>query len=168
MAERVIIGDRTAAPPRPVPQARTVPQPRAVSRRAAEAGRAVLTVMLIAVAPHGVASPQALRRALAVAQEAAVLGDFGPDDIGGLARLVLQGLAARGPGPVMAEVQGLLPRGMAETALALAARAVFHAGSYDRAGLDRLGALAHRLGLPPDTLAVTLDVIAALDRPAPF
>lgn len=162
MGERVIIGGETTARPQ-VPH--HVPP---VSRAAAEAGRAVLTVMLIAVAPHGLATAPAMRRALAVAQEAAVFSGHTPDDIRALARHVLQGLASRGPGQVMADVQGLLARAMAETALVLAARAVFHDGQFDRAGLDRLGALAHRLGLPPDTLATTLDVIAALDRPAPF
>lgn len=164
MGERVIIGgERRAADGGPLPQSAP-----AVGRAAAENARAVLTVMLIAVAPQGMATAPAMRRALAVAAEAAVFAGFGPEDIRALVRIVLQGLASRGPGQVMADVQGLLSRAMSETALALAARAVFHDGTYDRAGLDRLGALAHRLGLPPDTLACTLDVIAALDRPAPF
>lgn len=163
MGERVIIGGERAAAGPPAPAA--VPP---VSRAAAEAGRAVLTVVLIAVAPHGLATAPAMRRALAVAQDAAVLSGFGPDDVRMLARVILQALAARGPGQVMADVQGLLPRALAETALALAARAVFHDGRFDRGGLDRLGALAHRTGLTPDTLAATLDVIAALDRPAPW
>ncbi|HMO09500.1 MAG TPA: hypothetical protein PKD10_17915 [Paracoccaceae bacterium] len=163
MGDRVIIGDE-----RPSARAECPAPAPPFGRAAAEGARAVLTVMLIAVAPQGMASAPAMRRALAVAQEAPVFDGFGPEDIRALARIVLKGLATRGPGQVIADVQGFLPRAMAETALALAARAVFQAGTYDRAGLDRLGALAHRLGLPPDTLAVTLDVIAALDRPAPF
>lgn len=140
------------------------PAPLPVGRAQAEMARALLSVVLIAVAPQGQASPAALSRAASVCNDSPVFAALDAADLRDLGRMVLRSLAARGPGPVIADVQGLLPADMVDTALCLAIRAARQGGVMPPGAMDRLGALAARLGVPVDRFAPMVEVLAILDR----
>ena len=140
-------------------------RPPMVSVAMADRARIVLAVMLIAVAPAGRIAPAALQRVVQVCRGAPVLAGLHPAGIEELAALTLRGLAMRGPDRVLADLRGLIPRALAETALALAVRAAFVAGRVppDTAGI--LGGLATHLGLPAAWLSDLFEVMGALERP---
>jgi hypothetical protein len=135
-----------------------------IGRAQAELARALLSVVLIAVAPQGQASPAALSRAAHVCNDSPVFAALDPAALRDLGRMVLRSLSVRGPGPVIADVQGMLPRDMVETALCLAIRAARQGGVMPPDAMDRLGALAQRLGVPVDRFAPMVEVLAILDR----
>ncbi|MFN4159770.1 MAG: hypothetical protein ACK4GO_15410 [Gemmobacter sp.] len=135
-----------------------------IGRAQAEAARAVLSVVLIAVAPQGAAEARALSRAAAVCIDSAVFDGLDAVALRDLGRVVLRGLSARGPGPVMADVQGHLPQRLVETALCLAIRAARNEGAMPPGAMDRLGALSMRLGVEVDRFAAMVEVLEILDR----
>ena len=137
----------------------------AVTVAVADRARIVLAVMLIALAPEGRIAPEALARVVQVCRGAPVLAGLNAAGVEELAALTLRGLAARGPDRVLADLRGLMPRALAETALALAVRVAFVAGRVapDTAGI--LGGLATHLGLPAACLSDLFEVIGALERP---
>lgn len=142
-----------------------VPARPALTVAVADRARIVLAVMLIALAPEGRIAPEALARLVQVCRGAPVLAGLNAAGVEELAALTLRGLAARGPDRVLADLRGLVPRALAETALAMAVRVAFVAGRVapDTAGI--LGGLATHLGLPAACLSDLFEVIGALERP---
>lgn len=138
--------------------------PLPVARVRAETARAVLSVVLVVVAPQGQAAPAALSRAAMVCNDSPVFATLDPTALRDLGRLVLRSLAVRGPGPVIADIQGLLPADMVETALCLAIRAARLDGRMPPGAMDRLGALARRLDVSVDRFAQMIETLAILDR----
>ncbi len=136
-----------------------------VTVAAADRARIVLAVMLIALAPDGQIDAAGIARVTDVCHAAPVLAGIDAAGIEELAALTLRGLAARGPDRVLADLRGLMPRALAETALAMAVRASFVAGRVppDTAGI--LGGLANYLGLPAAWLSDLFEVLGALERP---
>lgn len=131
----------------------------------ADRARIVLAVMLIALAPDGRIGAAGLARVVQVCQGAPVLAGLDAAGVEELAALTLRGLTARGPDRVLADLRGLMPRALAETALAMAVRAAFAAGRVppDTAGI--LGGLCTHLGLPAAWLSDLFEVMGALERP---
>ena len=136
-----------------------------VTVAAVDRARIVLAVVLIALAPEGRIAPDGLARVVQVCRGAPVLAALDAAGIEELAGLTLRALVARGPDRVLADLRGLMPRGLAETALALAVRAAFAKGRVapDTAGI--LGGLCTHLGLPAVWLSDLFEVIGALERP---
>lgn len=147
-----------------VQQAQGACTPPPIGRAQAETARAVLSVVLIVVAPNGHAGPAAMSRAARVCTDSPVFASLDPTALRDLGRMVLRSLSARGPGPVIADVQGLLPPDLVETALCLAIRAARQDGAMPPGAMDRLGALAARLGVAVDRFATMLEMLAILDR----
>ncbi|QYK40656.1 MAG: hypothetical protein KF887_14740 [Paracoccaceae bacterium] len=135
-----------------------------MGRDRAEVARAMLSVVMIAVAPDGEARAGGAGRALVICADSPAFAGLDAADLRQLAGWVLRALAGRGPGAVIADVQGLLSPERAETALCLAVRAVL-AGSASAGAMDRLGALSHRLGVPVDRFATMIEILRILDRP---
>jgi hypothetical protein len=137
----------------------------AVTGAVADRARIVLAVVLIALAPEGRIEAHSMARVVQVCRGAPVLAGLNGAGIEELAVLTLRALVARGPDRVLADLRGLCPRGLAETALALAVRAAFVAGRVppDTAGI--LGGLCTHLGLPAVWLSDLFEVMGALERP---
>lgn len=136
-----------------------------VSVAVADRARIVLAVMLIALAPEGRIGAQGLARVVQVCRGAPVLAGLNAAGVEELAELTLRALAARGPDRVLADLRGLCPRGLAETALALAVRAAFAQGRVPPETAGVLGGLCTHLGLPAVWLSDLFEVMGALERP---
>lgn len=132
----------------------------------ADRARAVLAVMLVALAPDGNLPPPVMTRLRVVAAGAPVLAALGPAAVEELAVLTLRSLALRGPDRVLGDLRGLIAPRLAETALALAVRASQSQGRIDARTAGILGGLAAYFAIPPATLADILSVLAMLDGPA--
>lgn len=126
--------------------------------------RVVLAVTLIPLAPYGEAAVEDVARVRRVLSVAPVLADLAPFALDELIPLTLRALAARGPDRVLADLQGLIPPGLAEAALALAVRAAFQGGRVPERAMGILGGLANRLGVPIGDFADMLEGIAAEQR----
>jgi hypothetical protein len=126
--------------------------------------RVVLAVMLIALAPDGRITADRLARVARVCRGAPVLAGLDAAGFQELAGLTLRALMARGPDRVLADLRGLMPRALAECALALAVRAGFEDGRLppDTAGI--LGGLATRLGVSAAQLSDLFEVMGTLER----
>ena len=136
-----------------------------VTVAAVDRARIVLAVVLIALAPEGRIAAERLARVVQVCRGAPVLAALDAAGIEELAALTLRALVARGPDRVLADLRGLCPRGLAETALAMAVRAAFAQGRVPPETAGILGGLATHLGLSAAWLSDLFEVIGALERP---
>jgi tellurite resistance protein len=127
--------------------------------------RAVLAVMVVALAPDGRMAAERLARLRMVAATAPACAGFGPAAVEEMAVLTLRNVALRGPDRVLADLQGQFSRALAETALTLAVRAAHVQGRIDPHTADVLGGIAAWFGVPPAKLADIRDVIALLEGP---
>ncbi|MGQ0564852.1 MAG: hypothetical protein ACT4OK_07245 [Gemmobacter sp.] len=130
----------------------------------ADRARIVLAVVLIALAPDGRIAGPGLARVVQVCRGAPVMGGLGPAAIEELAGLTLRAIAARGPDRVLADLRGLMPRALAETALTMAVRAAFAGGRVPPETAGILGGLATHLGLSAAWLGDLFEVVGALER----
>lgn len=131
----------------------------------ADRARIVLAVVLIAQAPEGRIGAAPLARVLRLCEGAPVLGGMDAGVLGEVAHLTLRALAMRGPDRVLADLRGLMPRPLAETALALAIRAAFVEGRIPPETAGILGGLATHLGLGAAWLSDALEILGVLERP---
>lgn len=134
-----------------------------VARADTARARAVLAVMVVALAPEGQMPPETLARLRMVAATAPALAGFGPAAVEEMAVLTLRGIALRGPDRVLTDLQGQFTRHLAETALTLAVRAAHVDGRIAPRRADVLGGIAAWFGVPPAKLADIRDVVAILE-----
>jgi hypothetical protein len=129
--------------------------------------RAIVAVVLIALAPEGVIAAPALDRVQRVLAAAPALAGLPPAWAEELCVLTLRAIAARGPDRLLSDLHPRFSRPLAETALALAVRAALVGGRIEAQTAGILGGLAHWLGVPVATFSDMVEVIGILERPQP-
>lgn len=137
----------------------------AIRPAAVDRARVLLAVALIPLAPDGQAAAADVARVRRVLAGTPALADLAPFALDELIPLTLRALAARGPDRVLADLRGMMPPALAETALALAIRAAYQAGRVPERALGILGGLAAYMGVPVAVFADMLAVLAMLERP---